>query len=574
MADTRSQVQQLARVYQYQLHPQALKQILEYVSDWAGGDGDDYDTRQELLRSLFAALQEGGSRDRFIDRARVDAVIERQRAHRSALVGGERRAPAVQVVPLASVPRVAVDEVSGEARIVPEDRAAAGRLGVLRQRYLLARRRCLRSGLYRREAAAQTSEEAVALLPTTALEGLRGTEEVAVLGALFRRPDGRLVLEDPRGVVELRGAPAASGCFFCPGFLAVARGHWRGGWLHVRSLLPPPTAPRERAQRDLGLRAADAYGLAPPDAAAALAQERQAARSVVVCLAHVHLDLPRTWARLAAFLDRMEARSDDELAETTLVLVGDFCALPAAYADATHLPPAPGAAGGGGSSSSGGGGGGGAFAGLMDALAEHITTHAPRSAQLSHFVLVPGPHDLTALQGVVPQPPLAEALCAGLRGRLRRLTLAPNPCRLRFFTHEIIVSRRNYLAAFQRGERQLLLERGAEGESENEEEGHQHQQGSSSGAGGGRATTFDRVCRSVVDQAHLAPEELGAVLWRLDDALRLPLPPRTLLLCDATEQWECVYAGVRVVNPGSFTVGATFLWLTPSDGEYTLSSLH
>ncbi|EPY32651.1 DNA polymerase epsilon subunit 2 [Strigomonas culicis] len=333
------------------------------------------------------------------------------------------------------------------------------------------------------------------------------------------------------------------------GSLVVARGHYRNSTLHLVGLDLPPAEKREALRSDVGA-SADLFGLAPPDLPAAELAGQQAVRSVILFLAHVHLDAPATLQRLAFFFQRMQERSEEDLADTTIVLIGNFFSAPLREADASHLPDVLDDAE--------------QLRLAFDSLAGCIATNGPTVAQQAHFVLLPGPTDCTSLQGFLPQPPLVGDHLKTLRARVRRVTLAPNPARLRFCAHEMVVCRQEFLRGMQEGQRQLL-------------DGLAPTPSAPPAAPpAATATSFEKIAKTTIDEAHLAPNTASSnatVLWRLDHHLRLPLLPHTLLLCDTTEPWECFYKGVRVVNPGSFAVNATFLWYTPSDGECSLSRL-
>lgn len=531
----KNEIQQLARVYQCPFHPDALTRLSEFLTE----KNVDAATRHSLLRDLFSLLQKQCVKDRFVNKALIDSVIELQtRKIRGVL--DQESSPSVQVVALDAIPRVSIDEISEEFRInAVAD--GSGRLYALRQRYLLARRRCLRSGIYRGDLSNHVGGDArVPLLPITALEGLSPFTEISVLGVLIRRLD-EVYLEDLRGQVKLCLAPNVrlpEHSFVADGFFVVVSGTWSHNVLNVIRVGLPPAEAREKTLSDAGL-SKDLYGLAPPDVSAAAEAEKRALQSVIIFLAHLYLDKQSTMNQLAFFFKKMQERSEAELGDTTFVLIGDFSSTPLNYGDASHLPNASD--------------GTEEFRVLLDTLGTCISTNAPTAAQQSHFILIPGPRDITALQGFQPQPPLTNHFTKGLKGRLKRVTLAPNPCRLRFFTHEVVVARRDFFRDFAEGVRKLGW--GAP-QSEQEAQG-----------------SFERISKTVLDEAHLAPDMRGAVLWKMDDALQLSVLPHTLLLCDSTEQWEYDYKGVHVVNPGSFAVTGTFLWYTPADGECSLSNV-
>lgn len=538
MQENVAEVQRLARANKYQLHPFALKRMAEFLTELSS----DATTSDGLLQDLFTLLKKQCAADRFIDKAAVDTVIDMQlRRIKGSLE--KDGTTSVQVVPLDSIPHVSVEETTSDVRVSAQS-SNTTKLHAMRQRYLLARSRCLRSGVYRGDLKRHLVGDAlVPLLPTTALEGLGPQVEVGLLGLLSKQANG-VFLEDLYGRIKV-APPTVAGTpphYIGSGFMVVAIGRWVHSTLQVQRFCLPPAEHRGEAAASLAYNQ-DAFGLAPADRAAAMQVESRGMRVAITFLAHVHLDKPATMRHLAFFFDKMQERGEQELADTTFVLAGNFSSFSTTYGDVSHLPNVFEASD--------------TLQALFDSLGACIATHAPAAAQHSQFILVPGPNDLTLLQGFLPQHPLASKFVKGLKSRVKKVTLAPNPCRIRFYTHEMVVFRRDFLRAFQEAEREFSPPLTP----------------SPSVSGVAAPTTFDRIAKTIIDEAHLVPEAQESILWKLDDALRLSVLPHTLLLCDSTEQWECFYKGVHVINPGSFAVNTTFLWYTPADGEYSLSNL-
>ncbi|KAL7710311.1 DNA polymerase epsilon subunit b [Lotmaria passim] len=549
MGDVEKEIQRLANASKYDLHPSAVKRLAEFLRIYS--TNDEY--RRNLLRDLFSIVQKQYGSVRLIDKAKIEAAIRVQESKiRGSFDVGTSNS--TQVVGLNSVPKVYVDDISGELK-TSSSPVACNRLQCLNQRYLLARRRCFRCGLYQKSLEQRLSnQDVLPLLFTSALEGLDSTVQVAVLGLLLQR-DGDVYLEDLRGEVKLKfsdDSRVTSNCFVGTGSMAVVTGFWVNEALLVVRIDLPPAERRERTLRDVGT-STDLFGLAPSDPVAALREEKKRVQSVIIVMAHVHLDKPSTLNKLARFFERMQGLSEAELRDVTFVFTGDFSSAPLHFSDASHLPDIFDSSD--------------RLQTLLDGLGRCVTANAPTAAQHSQFVLIPGPNDMTVLQGFQPQTPIAAHFAKGLESRTKKLTLAPNPCRLRFYTHEMIIARRDFLRDLQHGEARYEWDRyRPKGDAE----------GVWSGAAAPPTTaaaSFERITKTILDGAHLSPNIDEAVLWKSDDALRIPVLPHTMLLCDSTEQWECHYKGVHVINPGSFAVSGTFLWYTPADGQCSLSTL-
>ncbi|KPI85176.1 putative DNA polymerase epsilon subunit b [Leptomonas seymouri] len=547
MSDVEGEIRWLAKASKYDLHPSAVKRLAEFLMRY--NTSDEY--RRDLLRDLFSLVQRQYGSVRLIDTAKIEAVINTQESKiRGSFESGTSNS--TQVVGLSSIPKVYVDDISGELRTSGSS-VAYNRLQCLNQRYLLARRRCFRCGLYQKAIGQRLSnEDLLPLLLTSAMEGLDPHIQIAVLGLILAR-DGDVYLEDLRGEVKLKfmdHSRVTNHCFIGTGCMVVVTGFWVNGALQVVRIDLPPTERREVTLRDVGINT-DLFGLAPSDPIAALREEKKGIQNVIIVMAHMHLDKPSTMSKLARFFERMQGLSEAELRDITFVFTGDFSSAPLHFSDASHLPDIFDSSD--------------RLQTLLDGLGKCVALNAPTAAQQSQFVLIPGPNDMTVLQGFQPQTPIAAHFAKGLESRTKRLTLAPNPCRLRFYTHEMIIARREFLRDFQQGESRYEWER------------YRPQESAESAVGGGALTasaaSFERVAKTILDEAHLSPIIDEAVLWRMDDALRIPVLPHTMLLCDSTEQWECHYKGVHVVNPGSFAVSGTFLWYTPVDGQCSLSTL-
>ncbi|KAG5492587.1 hypothetical protein JKF63_01166 [Porcisia hertigi] len=551
MKDPKDDIRSFARAYKYNLKPFAVDLFASFLKKY--DNGDEY--RRDLLRDLFGLIREHCSDNRLVDELKAEAVISLQEAKIRGCLSNDGSS-SVKVVRMDLVPKVFVDEVTNDLK-VGRSSDSMNRLQCLNQRYALARRRCLRCGLYQKSVDNRVLDDGLqALLPTCALEGLDPSLQIAVLGLLIVR-DGEVFLEDLRGKIQLKlteQSRVTQHCFVGNGFLVVVSGFWVNGLLHVARVDLPPAERREVTLRDTGS-GMDLFGLAPSDSVAALREEKKQLQTVIIVMAHVHLDKVGTMNKLARFFNRMQSLSESELCHVTFAFTGDFSSVPLHFADASHLPDIFDASD--------------RLQTLLDGLSRCIAANAPSAAQHSQFVLIPGPSDMTTLQGFQPQMPIAAHFAKGMESRIKKLILAPNPCRLRFHTHEVIIARRNFLHDLQLCESRFPWDRYRARDSTSAA----LDRASPSGAVTDATTSFERVTKTLLDEAHLSPSIDEAVLWRVDDALRIPILPHTMLLCDSTEQWECHYKGVHVVNPGSFSANGTFLWYTPTDGQCSLSTV-
>lgn len=533
----------LAKTHQVQLHPQAVKHLIEVVAAIS-----DEDEQLHTLRSIFSAVHDECSQDRTITAEKMAKCIAFH-SNASTSASSVGRTNHHQVVRLQEIPSLFVDESNaGSLHLALSSEAPVSRMQTLRQRHCLALQRCFRSGLFRKNINAG-AEGVKPLLAISSLEGISGTQEICVLGMLVRNSGTSVVtLEDTKSAVELdlSGLVAKPVGYICNMSSVVVTGFWTGSKLCVKRLAFPPTEPRVKTLPSLG--GIDTFGLAPSDPQRARMVEQQMLNSVCCLLAHIHLDNPRCMSALATFFREFEPRPPEALVQMTFVLVGDFISQPSTLGDIGHLGDNDRRK---------------SYSTLLDGLASVILQNAPSVATHSMFIVVPGPNDPTGITGALPQLPLAAELVSPLTAKLKTVILAPNPCRLRFLTQEIVICRKDFYHEMQSAAwdwPQVPVDA-------NEEESE-----ISSLSPRTTPLQFELVCKTVADQAHLAPTERN-VLWRFDSALRMVPLPHVVILCDRTEQWHCQYKGTNFLNPGSFTSGGTFLWYTPCDGEFVLNQV-
>lgn len=142
---------------------------------------------------------------------------------------------------------------------------------------------------------------------------------------------------------------------------------------------------------------------------------------------------------------------------------------------------------------------------LLGASKRICVTHHPLPSYIYiyTFPAKTGPLDV-GTSVALPRRPIPEQYTKSLRQRVRHVTFASNPCRVRYFTQEIVLFREDLLKKMQRHLAVPLVL-----DDPNVPD----------------ITT--QLVESLLDQAHLCPLPLHAkpVYWELDYALRLfPLP--------------------------------------------------
>lgn len=84
----------------------------------------------------------------------------------------------------------------------------------------------------------------------------------------------------------------------------------------------------------------------------------------------------------------------------------------------------------------------------FDALADVIASY-PLITRSTHFVMVPGPLDVT-MNSVLPRRPLLSSFVSRMKSRIPNVHFATNPCRIKFFEQEIVVFREDLMSRMLR----------------------------------------------------------------------------------------------------------------------------
>lgn len=409
-------------------------------------------------------------------------------------------------------------------------------------------------------AGAGGSDGSVDIVTVQSLLGAGLGRKRYIMGALSQPREGHFALEDTTGTVplDLSAAQTIEGdaALYTESCVVLLQGVMRAtdGVFEVQMLGMPPLVTREEAAK-AGHAVMGASAAELSDREALAEAEKAAEADMVVLLADVRLDDAAAVERLTKVLAGFEgAAADDAAAPTMFVLMGDFVG---------------GESGAWGGAGGGGGGGSGegsatahasALARRLGELGELLEAH-PNLAARSHFVLVPGPGDPSP-GSALPRPPLPDFVTARLTAIQARaklsLTLATNPCRVRFYTQELVIHRTDLPVKMRR----LAIRPPAEVEAMDEGEG-------------GEAGPLFGLASTVLQQAYLSPLPLSAqpVYWDFDTSLRLHDSPDVLVLADGGASGTCGVKETQAINPGSLAAEGTFAVYLPASRKVQLSAV-
>ncbi|KAI0832362.1 epsilon DNA polymerase [Trametes gibbosa] len=355
-------------------------------------------------------------------------------------------------------------------------------------------------------------EKLLTLRSTKQLLGRAG-DRFLLFGMLTHSKEGKLCLEDQDGLVELDFSQLdqPSEGLFTEGCLALVEGDYtEDGTLLVIAIGHPPCESRETARSIFGH--VDFLG----KGATTLLEDKQSAARVQLELADLRFFvLSDVWLDRTDTLDGLRKLFDNCMENSfipkVIVLCGNFTSIGIPQGNGREVRR---------------------YQEYFDALADVIASY-PLITRSTHFVMVPGPLDIT-LNSVLPRRPLLSSFASRLKSRVPNIYFATNPCRIKFFEQEIVVFREDLMSRMLRN----LV--GVKPDVKNDD-------------------LKRYLVQTILDQSHLMPINVSIqpTLSEYDHALRLYPLPTAVVLADKYDRYQMTYEGCHVFNPGRF-LGNTF----------------
>lgn len=143
-------------------------------------------------------------------------------------------------------------------------------------------------------------------------------------------------------------------------------------------------------------------------------------------------------------------------------------------------------------------GGHDAAKGAFDRLADVISS-CRNISELAKFIIIPGNRD-PGINKILPRRPIPDLFVESLKKKVKHITFASNPCRIRLYTQEIVFFREDLLQKMQRFTASPPKD---------------------------EVDVTQQIVVSLIEQAHLWPLPIEAkpIFWELDYTMRLtPLP--------------------------------------------------
>lgn len=362
------------------------------------------------------------------------------------------------------------------------------------------------------------------LSPIQSLVGTNGRRWV--MGVISQLEDGHFYLEDLTAAVEidLSKAKITAG-FFTENTIIVAEGEMLlQGIFQVITCGFPPLEDRDKSLQTLSGNDFFGGGMLTKEDTLRLADlEKRAVNDMFVILSDIWLDDEEAIRKLETVLDGFE---NVEVVPSLFVFMGNFCSRPCNIS--FH-----------------------SFSSLRQQfgkLGELIAAH-PRLKEHSRFLFIPGPDD-AGPSTVLPRCALPKYLSEELQKHVPNAIFASNPCRVKFYTQEIVFFRQDLLYRMRRS---CLIPPSTEETTD----------------------PFEHLVATITHQSHLCPLPLivQPIIWNYDHCLHLYPTPHTIVLGDNSEQKAFKYTGITCFNPGSFSNDSTFVAYRPCTQEVEFSAL-
>ncbi|GAB2282872.1 DNA-directed DNA polymerase epsilon, subunit B [Dionaea muscipula] len=347
-----------------------------------------------------------------------------------------------------------------------------------------------------------------------------------IMGVISQLEDGHFYLEDLSASVEvdLSNAKITTG-LFTENTIVVAEGErLPDGIFKVTTCGFPPIEDREASLSYISGLDFFGFGAWTKEEMTKLEiMEKKAVNDMFVILSDIWLDDDETVGKLAAVLDGYE---NVEVVPSLFVLMGNFCSRPCNLS--FH-----------------------SFSSLrcqFGKLGEMIANHS-RLKEQSRFLFIPGPDD-AGPSTCLPRCALPKYFSEEIQKHINNAVFLSNPCRIKFYSQEIVVFRQDLLYKMRRS---CLLPPSTDETSD----------------------PFGHLVATLIHQSHLCPLPLSAqpIIWNYDHSLHLYPTPHTIILGDKCEQKVFNYGGVVCFNPGSFSNDSTFVAYHPCTREVELLAL-
>eukprot|EP00249_Psilotum_nudum_P007247 c20426_g1_i1 orf=272-1837(+) len=495
----------------------ALKGVVAFLDNAHGSE-------DEVLEQLISELDKVPLSSNVLSKEVIGEVL-------AALTGNTNYSQkALRVIDAFQVPKFCYDPIrrvfyacTGK---LPIHGDASSKAALYRDRLQLLQQRLVRDKHFAKPSfnIEGTRAGSCEITPLQSLIGCAGRRWV--MGVISQLEDGHFYLEDLTDSIpiDLSQAKITTG-FFVENTIIVAEGELQpAGIFQVYTCGFPPL---ENRSVSLAATAGTDFfggGVLTAEETLQLGQlEKKAINDMFVILSDVWLDHSETFEKLQTILDGYEMV---EMVPSLFVFLGNFCSRPCNIASHNFSE----------------------LRSYFNKLGSMIASH-PRIKEGSKLVFIPGPED-PGPANILPRPALPKFFTNEVIKHLPNAIFSSNPCRIRYYTQEIVLFRQDILYRMRRS---CVIPPSKE-ETED---------------------PFEHLVATVTHQSHLCPLPLTTqpIIWNYDHTLRLYPTPHTIVLADCSEQKVFKYSGTTCFNPGSFANDGTFIAYRPATNEVELSAL-
>ncbi|KAG6753784.1 hypothetical protein POTOM_041782 [Populus tomentosa] len=517
----RKLIQKKFKIRGYTLKIDALDQILSFTNRFLGAEDEALDL---LLDHLQSQSQKLGVRSSILDKEPVSraitALLEADDAVDEDFIANgavSSSTSAIRVIDAFLIPKFRYDPIkkqfhehTGGLHIHGD---ASAKAALYKDRFLLLYQRVLRDSHFSKPAF-HTEMSHYGSYSSNSVSGRANGEKMG---------DGC--------DISVGGWTFLLGRSYCFGFLSentivVAEGEMLvNGIYQVITCGFPPLEERDKSLKSLAQHDFFGGGTLTKEETLRLAElEKRSLNDMFVILSDIWVDSEeKAMGKLETVLDGFESQ---EVVPSLFVFMGNFCSHPCNLSFHSFL----------------------SLRSQFGRLGQMIGAHQ-RLKEHSRFMFIPGPED-AGPSTALPRCPLPKYLTEELQKHIPNAIFASNPCRVKFYTQEIVFFRHDLLYRMRRS---CLMPPSTEETDD----------------------PFEHLVATITHQSHLCPLPLivQPIIWNYDHCLHLYPSPHTIVLGDKSEQKAFKYTGITCFNPGSFSNDSTFVAYRPCTQEVELSAL-
>nr|KJB53770.1 hypothetical protein B456_009G004100 [Gossypium raimondii] len=526
---TRKKIQKKLKIRGYSLKTDGLDEILSFVNRFQ-------DAEDEAIDLLLDQLDHQSLKSSIIDKEAVHQVVSLLLDAEAA----EEESPSsshssIRVVDAFLIPKFRYDPIKKHffqhAGSLPIHGEASAKAALYRDRLLLLFQRVSRDQHFIKPAFDTDVDTSPSCQLSTiqSLVGQRGRRWV--MGVISQLEDGHFYLEDLTAakneiIAFFDSQYKITTGFFTENTIIVAEGEMLSeGIFQVITCGFPPLENRDKSLKVLAGHDFFGCGTLTKEETLRLADlEKRAVNDMFVILSDIWLDNEqKVMEKLETVLNGFE---NVEIVPSLFVFMGDFCSHPCNLSFHSFS----------------------SLRSQFGKLGQMIEAH-PRLKEQSKFLFIPGPND-TGPSTVLPRCALPKYLTEELQKHVPNAIFSSNPCRVKFYTQEMVFFRQDLLYRMRRS---CLIPPSTEETDD----------------------PFEHLVATITHQSHLCPLPLFVqpIIWNYDHCLHLYPTPHTIVLGDRSEQKAFKYTGITCFNPGSFSDDSTFVAYRPCTQEVEFSAL-